>query len=126
MAPRQGRSRRRELAGRVSADEHGVAVAVGVEQAEVAAQGDEHIREAALLDEVALDGGPVAVRARRLRVAIGREPVTARQFREEAEGLGHGAPAGMDYQVDRSAPALAAQMFVEHVDRRGILTPLVG
>ena len=75
-----------------------------MDQAEVVAQVDEYLRDAAPLDEVAPDGGPVALRARRPRAAIGREPVTARQFREEVEGLGHGAPAGMDDQIDRSAP----------------------
>ena len=103
------------LAGRVSADEHGFALAVGVDQAEVAAQGEEHGREAALVDEAALDGGPVAVRARRSRVAaIGREPAVARQFREEGQGLGRGAPPRMDDQVDGSAPTLSAEMIVEH------------
>ena len=102
------------LAGRVSADEHGVALPVGVYQAEVAAQGDERASEAALLDEAALDGGPVALRARRPRAMIGRDPVTARQFREEGQGLWRRAPPRMDDQVDGSAPALSAEMIVEH------------
>ena len=43
----------------VSTDEHGIAVAVGVDQPEVAAQGEEHGRKAALVDEVAFHCGPV-------------------------------------------------------------------
>ena len=45
----------------ISADEHGVAVVVGVEEAEVAAQGEEHGRDAALVEEVAFHGGPSAL-----------------------------------------------------------------
>ena len=38
----------------------------------------------------------------------------ARQFREEGQGVGHGATLGMDHQVDGPGPSLAAQMVVEH------------
>ena len=100
----------------VSTDEHGIAVAVGVDQPEVAAQGEEHGREAALVDEVAFHCGPVP----RLRMrqpwaeALRGAAVAARQFREEGQGVGHGASLGMDHQVDGTGAPLAAQMVVEH------------
>ncbi|MCY4589382.1 MAG: hypothetical protein OXE86_02210 [Alphaproteobacteria bacterium] len=61
------------LAGGVSADEHGGAAPVGVDQAEVAAQLDERVREAAPLDEVLPESVPAGVLTRRLTAAA-REP----------------------------------------------------
>ncbi len=100
----------------VSTDEHGIVVAVGVDQPEVAAQGEEHGREAALVDEVAFHCGPVPLLRMRQQwaEALRGAPGAARQFREEGQGVGHGASLGMDHQVDGTGAPLAAQMVVEH------------
>ena len=103
------------LAGRVSADEHGVAVAVRRASRGRGTGRRAHPRGRGRRGS--LDGGPVAVRAR----GFGWRSAGNRSRHGEAEGLGHGAPAGMDYQVDRSAPA--AQMFVEHKALDGSGTP---
>ncbi len=71
-------------AGGVSGDEQGIAETVGMDQAEVAAQPDGRVPEAAPLDEVSPEGGPAGVLVRRRGLtATVRERLAARRFGEE-------------------------------------------
>ena len=109
------------LTSGISAEEHGIGLAVGVEEAEVAAQGDEHGREAAPVDEVAFHYGPLTLRPRRPGRArrpwtqpMGGAAGVAPQFREEGQRVRHGTSVRMNHQVDGSSAPLPAEMVVEH------------
>ena len=103
------------LAGGVPADEHGIGVTVGMDQAKVPAQRDERVAEAAPLDEVSPQRGPTGVpgRHRCLTLTV-RERRVTRQIVEEVEGGPHWASERMDHQFDGVGSPFCAKMVVEH------------
>ena len=81
---------------------------------EVAAQGDQHGREAAPVDEVAFHRAPLALRWRRWTRPKGGAAGALLHLGEEGQRVRHGTSEPMDRQVDGSGAPLPAQMVVEH------------
>ena len=93
---------------------HPIKLSSGARRTEVAAQGDQHGREAAPVDEVAFHRAPLALRWRRWTRPKGGAAGALLHLGEEGQRVRHGTSEPMDRQVDGSGAPLPAQMVVEH------------